>query len=251
MYYLYDPRNCIVCYVGITTNFNKRLKQHQKPKDSLNTRIAKLQRSLLQKGLSLSGAVIAESYSKYYISFLEKRNISRLRYTRGCKQIQNISNGGYDGYTHSDEVISKMLETRRINNKPIPRGEQIYNTNLTESDIKHIYDLINQGYSNTDILSIVENTSRTQISMIRNGSNWNHLFVKYNMVSIPSMPTLGCITGKERVDMLRDIDSNIDINLLVEKYPKISKSDINRIVAKRIWKKCWKVYNDYFKNKIN
>lgn len=251
MYYLYDPRNCIVCYVGITTNFNKRLKQHQKPKDSLNTRIAKLQRNLLQEGLSISGAIIAESYSKYYISFLEKRNISRLRYTRGFKQIKNISDGGYDGYKHSDEVINKMIETRRLNNKPVARGEQIYNTNLTESDIKNIYDLINKGYSNVDILSIVKNTSRTQISMIRNGSNWNHLFVKYNMVSIPYMPTLGSITGKERIDIFRDIENGVDINLLTEKYYKISKSDINRIIEKRIWKKCWKVYNDYFKNKIN
>lgn len=119
MYYLYDPRNSTVCYVGVTTNYKKRLKQHQNPKDSLNTRIAKLQRYLLNNNLSLSGAIIAESSSKYYISFLERKNISRLRLTKGCNQIKNTSDGVYGGYTHSKEIISRMLETRRIRDRKI------------------------------------------------------------------------------------------------------------------------------------
>jgi hypothetical protein len=41
LYYLYDPRNDLICYVGITKqNFDNRLRQHLNPVTSNNSAIA-------------------------------------------------------------------------------------------------------------------------------------------------------------------------------------------------------------------
>ena len=61
LYYLFDPRDDILCYVGITKQrFQDRLNQHKNPVPNNKTPIAKLQRFLKKNGMSLYGRVMME-----------------------------------------------------------------------------------------------------------------------------------------------------------------------------------------------
>lgn len=59
LYFLYDPRTNILCYVGITKQmFKDRLLQHKNPVPSNQAPIAKLQRYLKNNNLTLYGEVM-------------------------------------------------------------------------------------------------------------------------------------------------------------------------------------------------
>jgi hypothetical protein len=249
LYYLYDPRNNKVCYVGITNNPNRRFSQHNRPISTNQSKIAKLAMHLKTLGLKLEGKIIHQSYSRSYIEFLEKSNIRRLR-NKYKNQIKNLQDGGYNSFGFHAESIKKMLETKKLNCKPIPRGESS-NSNLKESDVIELYSLILDFYSNTEIVKRMEGkVTRTQVSMIRNGSNWNHLFVENKMFNLPSLPNNGGYTGKEKIEILDKISKGYDYETLSKIYTKLSKSDLKRIQNREIWDKVWMVYDNFF-NQVN
>lgn len=249
LYYLYDPRNHTVCYVGITNNPKSRFRQHNNPVPSNQSKIAKLCRHLKKQGLKLEGQVIYQSYSRYYIEFLEKTKIRRLR-NRYKDKIKNLQDGGYNSYGMHPEAKHKMLETRKRNNKPGPRGESS-NSNLKETDVLRIYSLILDYYSNTEIVEMFEGkVGRTQVSMLRYGCNWGHLFTAHNMISIPSLPNNGGYTGKEKIEIVDKISNGYDYETLSKIYTKLSKSDLKRIQNRMIWDKVWMVYDNFF-NQVN
>lgn len=248
LYYLYDPRNQTVCYVGITcASFKKRLNQHRRPKLSNKSPIANLQRLLIKDGKTLLGEVIHTTYSRYYIEFYEKCAIRRLK-NRYKSQIKNIQRGGYNSFGMSVETKEKMLKTRTDNGVVYKNGSDCYNTNLEESDVKEIYNLFNQFYSNTEIVeSFNKKLGRTQVSMLRNGSNWGHLFREYNMVTIPSIPNNGGYSGRDKVEIIALLDKGTSILDVKKSYPKLPISDLKRIKERRIWDKGWYVYDNFYK----
>lgn len=249
LYYLYDSRNSKVCYVGITNNPARRFCQHNRPKSTNQSKIAKLSRHLKTIGLKLEGKIIHQSYNRSYIEFLEKSNIRRLR-NKYKGQIKNLQDGGFNSFGLHPESIKKMLETRKINNKPTPKGEKS-NSNLKESDVIELYSLILDFYSNTEIVNKMNNkVTRTQVSMLRNGSNWNHLFSEKGMINIPSLPNNKGYTGKEKIEIVNKISKGYDYETLSKIYTKLSKSDLKRIQNRDIWDKVWMVYDNFF-NQVN
>lgn len=252
LYYLYDPRNHTVCYVGITcASFKRRLRQHRSPKLSNKSPIANLQRFLLKEGKTLLGDVIHTTSSKHYIEFLEKSAIRRLR-NKYKGQLKNIQDGGYKSFGMSAETKEKMLKTRRDNGVVYKNGSDCYNTNLEDSDVIAIYNLFKQFYSNTEIVkSFPKKLGRTQVSMLRNGSNWGHLFREHNMVVIPSIPNNGGYSGKDKIEIIALLNNNVDILEIKKMYPKLPVSDLKRIKERRIWDKGWNVYDNFYKNNLN
>lgn len=244
LYYLYDPRNSTVCYVGITKNPKNRFRQHNNPSPTNMSKLAKLVRHLKALSLKLEGKVIHQTYSREYIDFLEKTNIRRLR-NKYKNQIKNLQDGGYNSFGLNDESKLKILETRKINNKPNPKGEAC--SNIKEEDVLKIYSLIKEFYSNTEIVEFMDGkVSRTQVSMIRNGCNWSYLFEKENMSNIPSLPNNGGYSGKIKIEIVDKLNSGIGYEALSKEYTNISKSDLKRIEQRQVWSKVWKVYDHFF-----
>ncbi len=248
LYYLYDPRNMIVCYVGVTNNFKTRLGQHCRPKPTLQTKIAKLQRFLLKNGMSLIGEPILFTDNKDYVSMLEQRSIKRLFRSRGKKQIKNTADGGYSGYTISKEVRAKMLATRLRNNKPPKCGEESPQAKLTEGDVLKVYSLIKQYYSDVEIVTMIDkDVGRTAIASLRRGGNWKHLWIKEGMFVVPSIPVVkNGLSTQSKISLIKDIEngmSTLDIRL---KY-KMGSTDIERIRSRSLWATVWNVYDNFIK----
>lgn len=245
LYYLYDPRNQTVCYIGLTSDFNKRMRQHIKPLDRNKSPIACLQRYLIKDNKSLCGAIIATSKNKYYIEFLEKSNIRRLRNSRG-RQIKNVADGGF-GYRELTER-ERQAKSDYIKNNPIStkRGEDL--SNLTDENVRTIYSLINMYYSNTEIEKSVDfGVTRTQICNIRAGVNWSHLFKDCSMIYIPSIPNNGGYNGNQKIDIIDRFNCGQSVDDVIKIYNNLSKSDLSRIKDRKIWDKAYHVYDNYFK----
>jgi len=111
LYILLDPRTDDVCYVGITKqNFKNRLLQHRNPKNTNSASIAKLQRHLKTKGLTLYGEVLAKG-SEELISVLEKYVITGYWRYLGKDSIKNHQIGGRDSFGNAPESKQKAWET--------------------------------------------------------------------------------------------------------------------------------------------
>lgn len=246
LYYLYDPRNNTVCYVGITKNYTRRIRQHLKPLKRNNSPIACLQRHLLTSGKTICGSVIAATKNKHLIDRWEKSSIKRLKRSRGS-QIKNIMPGGFCYVELTKE--QRVAKSTYIKNNPInkKRGEDL--SNLTDDNVLEIYKLVKLYYSNTEIIKMVDfSVSRTQICNIRSGVNWAHLYNENNMVYIPSIPNNGGYSGNEKIDIIHKLSSGYSVDDIKLVYKNISKSDLLRIRDRRIWDKSYYVYDNFFNN---
>ncbi len=252
LYYLYDPRNGTVCYVGVTNNFKTRLRQHCSPKPTLQTKVAKFQRYLTKIGKKLTGKVVLETSNKDFVSFAEWVNIKRLVRKYGKKQIKNTAEGGYSGYKLTESSIEKMKRTRKLNGKQVPNGESAHTSKLKESEVLEIYKLINKFYSNGEIEARINNAvGKTAIQAIRDGSNWNQLWNREGMEFIPSLFTIsGGISSVDKLKMLIDISNNMTNDDISKKY-LIPKTDAERVRTKFMWKPVWGVYEKYIKNNFD
>lgn len=254
-YYLYmliDPRTDEMCYIGLTKQkFITRLQQHRNPKKTNKARIAKLQRHLKRNGMTLQGKVLAKG-SKGFIGLLEKWCITgNWRYI-GKESIANHQTGGFNAFGKDKESEFKRKATiekkKKSGEYKTRKGEDIGTAKITKETVLKIYELIKDFKSNQEIIDELSlPIGVTGVCAIRNGSNWKHLFEQEDMVNIPSLKSQnGKVTAKEKFKLLEDIENNLTIDKLKLKY-QMTKTDINRIMNKKLWKPVWKLYEEFYK----
>lgn len=256
MYYLYDPRDNSICYVGITKQkFKNRLSQHRSPKKSNMASIAKLQRHLKSIGLTLSGEVVLKGSEKL-VSMFEKYMVTGFKMYLGRDSIKNHQIGGRDAFSCAPESKQKAWITRNENLKSgktsILRGEASASAKITEKEVLEIYSLIKQFYANSEILDkLFLPIGITGLCAIRNGTNWSELFKKEGMINIPSMNVVkGALNSQEKLKVLSLIEQGVDFKVIQETY-KVQTTDLTRISNKTLWKMAWNVYENYYKQQTN
>lgn len=256
VYCLVDPRYNCVCYIGLTKQkFRKRLLQHRNPAKTNKSAIAKLQRHLIKNNLTLQGHELV-SGDKDDVGRFEKNTIKYLRNKYGRKSLKNHQDGGFNSYGKCLKSKKKTLTTVQKNkNKYKYRGGENSSSNkILKDQVLQIYLLINNFYSNREIIDILElPIGLTGICAIRKGRVWTKLFKDKNMIFIPSLNTYkGAATSQEKIDILNRIEKGEPINKIRDFYNnKVSLSDLKRIKDKKLWKMAWNVYNNYYKLKIN
>lgn len=254
MYYLYDPRDNSLCYVGITKQkFQSRLGQHRSPKKSNMASIAKLQRHLKSIGLTLQGEVVLKG-SEELVSKFEKYMVTGYKMYAGKDSIKNHQIGGRDAFSCAPESKQKAWVTRNENLKSgkttIIRGEDSASAKVTEKQVLEVYSLIKQFYTNSEILDKLSlPIGVTGLCAIRNGTNWRGLFIKEGMINIPSMNVVkGALNSQDKLKVLSLIEQGLDFKEIQKTY-KVQTTDLARIKEKTLWKMAWKVYENYYKTK--
>lgn len=251
LYILLDPRTDTVCYVGITKQeFKKRLLQHRNPKITNQASIAKLQRHLKSKGLTLNGEILAKG-SEEFISALEKYVITGYWRYLGRDSIKNHQIGGRDSFGFAPESKQKAWET--INRKrkegayESRQGEKSSSNKLTEKQVLEIYSLIKQFYSNSEIIEKLNLTvGLTGLNQIRHGKNWVYLWEQEKMEIIPSLKKEAKgLPSPEKIKLLKDIVDGVSTENIKIKY-KLRTTDINRTKEKILWKPVWEIFNKYY-----
>ncbi len=254
MYYLYDPRDNSLCYVGITKQkFQSRLGQHRSPKKSNMASIAKLQRHLKSIGLTLQGEVVLKG-SEELVSKFEKYMVTGYKMYAGKDSIKNHQIGGREAFSCAPESKQKAWVTRNENLKSgkttIIRGEDSASAKVTEKQVLEVYSLIKQFYTNSEILDKLSlPIGVTGLCAIRNGTNWRELFIKEGMINIPSMNVVkGALNSQDKLKVLSLIEQGLDFKEIQKTY-KVQTTDLARIKEKTLWKMAWKVYENYYKTK--
>ena len=256
LYFLIDPRNDKVCYIGLTKQiFQKRLKQHRSPKSTNQAAIAKLQRHLKTQNMTLNGEIVAKG-SKEFIEMLEKWAISGHRLYLGRKSIKNHQAGGSDTYGFSEESKKKAWETRTAKKEAgeikFLQGESSNTHKVKENEVLQIYEMIKKGYANNEIVEHLKlPIGKTGLAQIRKGKNWNYLFIRENMKIIPSMNVMKEALGsQEKIQVMILIEQG-KTNKEIQKMYKLQSTDIERIRNKTLWKMAWNVYENYYKSNQN
>lgn len=251
LYFLIDPRNDEVCYVGLTKQlFSKRLGQHRNPKITNQASIAKLQRHLKTKGLSLKGEVVAKGSQKF-IESLERWSIAYYNFIIDENLLKNHQKGGLDGYGLADESKQKAWKTREHNRKlgkhKNTEGENSNSHILTEVQVLEIYKMIRSLYTNKEIIeSLNLKIGVTGINQIRQGKAWKYLWDKEKMIEIPSMNTVkGALNSQEKIQVMTLIKEGKSTKE-IQKIYKLQTTDIDRIRNKTLWKMAWNVYDNFY-----
>ncbi len=163
-------------------------------------------------------------------------------------KLKNLQSGGNIGYTMDKKSISKMLETRRLNNKPSSRGEDVGTAKLTETQVKTIYNLIKEFYTNREIIKILNlKVGITTISEIRKGRLWKYLWESEKMTFIPSLNIVeGALGSREKLECLSKISDGFS-NIEIKKLYGLNETDLNRIRNRTLWKMAWNVYDNFYK----
>ena len=175
LYYLFDPRDDILCYVGITKQkFQDRLNQHKNPVPNNRTPIAKLQRFLKKNGMSLYGRVMMDG-CKEQMEEMEKFMIKLLRECEHRK-IKNVQDGGLNAFINTSNIREKARSTKKLNrDKGLHKnteGENSPSNKVTENQVLEIYRLIRNFYSNNEIIEELNlNIGKTGLNQIRQGKN--------------------------------------------------------------------------------
>lgn len=254
LYFLIDPRFDKVCYVGLTKqNFKNRLLQHRNPKKTNEAAIAKLQRHLKKKGLTLQGEVVAKG-SKNFIELLEKWYITGFWTYTGRDSIKNHQIGGMDAYGTAPESKRKAWETREKKKKEgvyeSREGEKSSSHKILEKDVLDIYELIKKFYTNSEILDMLKlDIGMTGLCQIRNGSNWKYLWEREGMINIPSLNIVkGALGSQDKIVVLKMIEQGVSNKEIQIKY-KVNTTDLDRIRNKSLWKMAWNVYENFVKIK--
>jgi len=182
-------------YIGSSINIYKRYRQHcnelinnrhgnQYLQNSYNKNPNNFQFLLLEKTLNDRNILIEREQYWFDLTQSYKDNFGyNINPTAGnmtgfkfseeqCKQrsIDRMgSKNSYYGKTHSDEIKNKM-KINRHNKHP--------GFKLTKEDVLKIYELLEQGLSNTEIAKMY-NVKQHTISQIKTGTRWTFLYEQY------------------------------------------------------------------------
>lgn len=240
IYGLIDPRDNKICYIGVTIRtLKKRIQEHNNPIDTNLSKIAKLSRYLKNKNLQLNIILIDTAINK---EEMYQKEIELIKHFRKINpKLKNIQDGGL--ITLNNKNSYKRASIKMKDKKP-KLGENCNRSLLTKKDVLNIYDLIKQGQDNYNIyLLYKDKCKQSTIKAIRSGQNWNHLYNEYFNKFIPSIPcSKNGLTGLNKIKILDMIINNMSNQVILNKYNKLSKSDLKRIINKTIWKKTWKIY---------
>ena len=124
-----------------------------------------------------------------------------------------------------------MLETKKKRGT-FPKGlkgEENVTSIFKEEEILFIYSLIKEFYTNEDIISKVEEKfgkyiKRTNLSQIRLGKNWNHLFKEHFTEGIPSLKnfSFNSYNGKVKMRIVELLDKGYPPKSLCRFFKKIN-----------------------------
>jgi predicted GIY-YIG superfamily endonuclease len=247
IYGLIDPRTSLICYIGYTTQkLTRRLGQHNSPKRTNMSKIAKLKRSLGD-----SKFTIIELYDCSSIEDMYSKEIELIaKYKSEGFKLYNLQDGGLINKNPTESILT-MLESREKNKKNhiVVRGEASHSAKLSEIEVLYIYKLIKEFYSNEEILVKLSNkcVANTTISMIRSGSNWSHLWKQHFTNKIPSLKrdSIRGYNTRVKLALVELLDKGCDVEDLLKIYSRINRFDLKKIQRKELWKPIWEVYNKF------
>lgn len=244
IYGLIDPRNNSICYIGMTTqNPKKRLRQHRSPIKSNESKIAKLQRHLIKKGMTLDIVILYDCSSKEEMYSKEIEIIKF--YKDNNHKLYNLQEGGLNTANPKFSLL-KGVKTRNKNGNAhnVPKGEECSSSILSNDDVLRIYSLIKKFYSNEEIYELYKDKCKiSTIKVLRTGQNWKHLWSLHFTDVINSIKTLE--TGYNPRIKLKIVDlikKGYAIEHIHSKFNKISISDLKRISEGKIWKPVVEIY---------
>jgi len=249
IYALIDPRTKTICYIGQTKNkLIMRLNQHNNPKSTNYSKIAKLSRFLKRNNLKFTIQLLTEHQTKEECNLTEINTISD--YKNNGYKLKNIQGGGHIT-KNSKESIEKARQTYLKNKKlglhKIQCGENAPLVKFNEKEILSIYVLIKKFYNNNEIknkLNLPYNI--TTIQAIRSGQNWGHLWSLNFTKTIPSLFSLpNGISPRIKLKIIDLIVKGYTLEHIGSKFKRI-KGDLKRVNDKSIWQKVWEVYNEYY-----
>lgn len=245
IYGLIHPISNKICYIGYSTQKLKtRLTQHNNPKDSNMSKIAKLRRSLKKQNLKLSIVLLKNCSSEeemykeeiFYISFFKKDGF----------KLYNLQDGGkLTGNPLESYIRSKKS---RVNNEYFYKdikGEKHHLAILSEKDVLKIYTLIKSNYSNEEIFQKLKlKCSLSAIKAVRRGQTWKHLWEQHFTIVIKSLFNRpGSYESLVKLKIIDLITKNYELIHINKHFSKISISDLKRIKEKQIWKPIWVRYS--------
>jgi hypothetical protein len=249
IYALIDPRTKIICYIGQTKNkLIIRLNQHNNPKSTNYSKIAKLGRLLKRNNLKFTIKLLTEHQTKEECNLAEINTISE--YKNNDYKLKNLQEGGHITKNNKNS-IEKAKKTRLKNKKlglhKIQYGESASFVKFNEKEILSIYNLIKKFYNNNEIknkLNLPYNI--TTIQAIRSGQNWGHLWSLNFTKTIPSLFSLpNGISPRIKLKIIDLIVKGYTLEHIGSKFKRI-KGDLKRVNGKSIWQKVWEVYNEYY-----
>jgi hypothetical protein len=245
IYGLIHPITMKICYIGCTIQkLEKRLSQHNQPKKSNSTKIAKLRRSLKSRKFSITLLKVCETREDMYLSEVDTIK----KFTELGIKLYNITEGG-EGAPHTEESIQKMLKSREENDVWRARkGEECYNSKLNESEVLVIYSLIKKFYSNEEIMEeFGGGLNRTWLTSIRFGQSWKHLFKQHFSEPIPSLKNFNknSYSGRVKVKIVELLDKGYEVKQIERFFKKIKAFDLVRIRDKKLWIPVWDVYHKF------
>lgn len=250
-YFLFDPRDDILCYVGITKQkFKDRLNQHRNPVHSNKTPIAKLQRFLKKNGMSLYGRVMMYG-CKEQMEHMEKFMIKLLRECEHRK-IKNVQDGGLNALINTPDVVERAKRTKKLNKKKglhkNTEGENSPTNKVTEKQVLEIYRLIRSFYSNNEIIEELNlDIGKTGLNQIRQGKNWKYLWEREKMTIIPSThKEKGGLPTIEKLKIIEGFVNGLSVAELHKQFPKLTQTDLKRIQNKEIWSPIWNLHDNFY-----
>lgn len=236
IYALIHPITNKICYIGCTKQkLKKRLSQHNSPKKTNQSYVAKAKRSFgdLKFGIKLINAYRTE----------DEMYKAEINYIKAHKdkdyKLYNLQPGGKLNI-NPKRSLNKMVNTRKLRNYPSLEGENNNNAILKEEEVLEIYSMIKDFKSNSEIIDKF-NLSKSHITSIRKGSLWKYLWNKYLGVYIPSIKSSVNPT-KDKIEIINMMEQRHSIENIHRLYPNISKHDLHKIRDRKLWKTVWKAY---------
>ena len=245
IYGLIDPRDSSLCFIGCTRNpIKHRLQQHNSTAARrYQSKISNLAKLLHKLKLEFSMIKICtcqseqEMYNKeiHYISYFRNQGYN----------LRNIQPGGRltvneaECYKRASQT-KKKLQSTYVNQK----GENHPMAKVSEEVVIEICGLIKLGYNNEEIQGKYPTLNLSGLKALRSGQNWKCIWQEYLGVKVPSVHSQ---TDKYdtiyKLTLVERLDSGVPYAVVAEEFPLASKSDIKRIVEKKIWTKVWDLYS--------
>lgn len=154
----------------------------------------------------------------------------------GCKTNNRLNNL---------EIVTKSENQKhaiRTGLQPVFNGETNPMSELKESEVIDIYNMIKNGETNKDI-AIKYNIHDRYVSLIRHGKRWKYLWKSY-FTDDSSIRSTGSnsLPLELMVEIIKLISEGTKTNAEIADMYNLDRSTISRVKTKSSWKDVWRYY---------